>query len=143
MISSRFREWVDPFSEPGTYHLLHYSGTLKGTEISAFSVLDPQPGFSYAFSNNVALGDVNLTITAVPEPCSFLLLLLAAVPLLTTYARRIPKARSLIIPHSERNVDLSFPTRVSLNTRELGVVKAADHLGVVRWPRLIGRLSCN
>ena len=49
---------TNPFDAPGTYHLLGYSGALRGAGISALAVLDPQPGFTYAFSNNLALDEV-------------------------------------------------------------------------------------
>ncbi len=75
---------LNPFDTPGTYHMFGYAGTLLGpSEISAagpnpvlnstLSVLNPQPGFTYAFSNNTGLSDVDLTITAVPEPSSWAL----------------------------------------------------------------------
>ncbi len=76
-----------PFDTPGTYHLMGYAGTLQGTGIPALSVLNPQAGFIYTFSNNVGLSDVDLTITATPEPAS---LALAAMGLagLALFARR-------------------------------------------------------
>jgi hypothetical protein len=63
-----------PFSAVGTYHLLDYVGTLQGAGPSSLSVLDPQPGLSYSFSNNTTLHDIDLTIAVAPEPSSLLLL---------------------------------------------------------------------
>lgn len=63
-----------PFSALGTYHLLNYVGTLQGTGPSSLAVLDPQPGFRYAFSNNTTLHDIDLTIAVAPEPSSLTML---------------------------------------------------------------------
>ena len=52
-----------PFDTPGTYHLFGYAGTLQGPPgiaaagpnaalNAALSVLNPQPGYAYKFSNN-------------------------------------------------------------------------------------------
>ena len=58
------------FDVPGTYHLFGYSGNLEGTGPASLSVLNPVSGMSYAFSDNPILHDVDLTISAVPEPSS-------------------------------------------------------------------------
>lgn len=65
-----------PFNSPGIYHLIHYAGSIQGTNaVASLLVLDPQPGFRYAFSNNLTLSDVDLTITSVPEPSSLALIM--------------------------------------------------------------------
>ena len=79
----------NPFSTVGTYHLLGYAGTLQGTGIGAFSVLDPQPGLAYTFSNNLAAHDVDLKIAPVPEPSGMALATLAGFALVgAAFARR-------------------------------------------------------
>ena len=50
-----------PYSEPGTYTLFTYAGTLGGST-SQLSVGNPQSGASYAFSNDTANARVLLTI---------------------------------------------------------------------------------
>jgi autotransporter-associated beta strand protein len=63
-----------PFDIPGTYHLIHYAGTIQGANgVASLLVLDPQPGFTYSFSSNLSLSDVDLTITPVPEPSGVIL----------------------------------------------------------------------
>ncbi len=77
-----------PFETPGTYHVLGYAGTLQGTGIAALAILNPQPGFTYSFSNNVGLSDVDLTIAAVPEPASVVLAAVGALALGLVVRRR-------------------------------------------------------
>ena len=90
---------LTPFETPGTYHLFGYAGALQGPGgISAsganavlnstLSVLNPQPGFMYTFSNNTGLNDVDLTITPVPEPAGLLLAALGAFGLGAVLRRR-------------------------------------------------------
>ncbi|MCB1130817.1 MAG: autotransporter-associated beta strand repeat-containing protein, partial [Verrucomicrobiae bacterium] len=51
---------TSPFSTPGTYNLISYSGSIGGAGVSALSVSNQQPGFSYTFA---ATGtEVTLTI---------------------------------------------------------------------------------
>ena len=50
-----------PFSEPGTYTLFSYAGTLGG-DAALLSVGNPQAGASYAFSNDTANARVLLQI---------------------------------------------------------------------------------
>ena len=50
-----------PFAEPGTYTLFTYAGTLGG-DTALLSVGNPQPGASYAFSNDTANARVLLSI---------------------------------------------------------------------------------
>lgn len=49
------------FSEPGTYPLFTYTGSLGG-DVALLSVGNPQSGASYAFSNDVANSRVTLTV---------------------------------------------------------------------------------
>ncbi len=49
-----------PFTTPGTYTLITYSGTLNGAGASALSVANPQAGFGYTFNNTGSA--VTLTI---------------------------------------------------------------------------------
>jgi autotransporter-associated beta strand protein len=49
-----------PFSTPGTYTLISYTGVIGGTGVSALSVANPQPGFTYVFGESG--GWVTLTI---------------------------------------------------------------------------------
>ncbi len=79
----------NPFSTVGTYHLLGYAGTLQGTGIGALSVLDPQPGLAYTFSNNLAAHEIDLKIASVPEPSGMALATLAGFALVgAAFARR-------------------------------------------------------
>ncbi|MCP5546728.1 MAG: autotransporter-associated beta strand repeat-containing protein [Akkermansiaceae bacterium] len=51
---------VSPFATPGTYNLISYSGSIGGAGVSALSVSNQQPGYSYTFA---ATGtEVTLTI---------------------------------------------------------------------------------
>ena len=52
-----------PFTVAGTYNLIQYSGGINGTGISAFSVGNPQTGYTYAFGSSG--GYVTLTIGVV------------------------------------------------------------------------------
>lgn len=49
-----------PFTTPGTYNLIGYSGSIGGAGVSALTVANPQPGFSYNFGTTG--GFVTLTI---------------------------------------------------------------------------------
>jgi autotransporter-associated beta strand protein len=40
----------NPFSTPGTYNLISYSGSILGTGEAALTVANPQPGFGYSFA---------------------------------------------------------------------------------------------
>jgi len=70
-----------PFDTVGTYHLIGYAGNLEGTGTSSLSALDPQGGLKYNFTNDVALHDIDLSITAVPEPSSLILLAIGGLAL--------------------------------------------------------------
>lgn len=41
-----------PFSTPGTYNLMQFSGAVQGTGPGALSVLNPQAGYAYTFGTN-------------------------------------------------------------------------------------------
>ena len=58
-----------PFAEPGTYTLFTYSGTLGGSA-SMLGVGNPQPGVTYAFSNDTANARVRLTVTGTSGDAS-------------------------------------------------------------------------
>jgi fibronectin-binding autotransporter adhesin len=78
-----------PFDIPGTYHLIHYVGSIQGSKgVASLLVLDPQPGFSYSFSNSLSLSDVDLTITPVPEPTCLILAMGGILFTLTRFRRR-------------------------------------------------------
>jgi autotransporter-associated beta strand protein len=63
------------FDTPGTYDLIGYAASITGEGIPALYVGNPQAGFSYVFGTDAAhSNDVDLTIAAVPEPASLLLL---------------------------------------------------------------------
>jgi autotransporter-associated beta strand protein len=81
-----------PFQTPGTYHLLNYSGAVQGTGVSSLSVLDPEPGRAYLFSNNASLHDIDLTISVVPVPEPPGLLLFACGGMLLEMIRRRGRA---------------------------------------------------
>lgn len=49
-----------PFTTPGTYNLISYSGSIGGAGVPALSVANQQPGFSYTFGTSG--GFVTLTI---------------------------------------------------------------------------------
>ncbi len=48
------------FAGPGTYQLFQYSGAIGGAGVSALSVANPQPGYTYSFGSSG--GFVTLTI---------------------------------------------------------------------------------
>jgi fibronectin-binding autotransporter adhesin len=79
---------TSPYNTPGTYHLMHYVGALQGNGTAALSVLNPQARTTYAFSNNTSLSDVDLTITAVPEPSSLIMLAFGVLVLSGVAPRR-------------------------------------------------------
>jgi fibronectin-binding autotransporter adhesin len=80
-----------PFAAAGTYHVLHYNGAIQGIGIPTLSVRDPQPGFDYQFSNNLALHDIDLKITAVPEPSTLILSMGGILMLAMSLRRRSPR----------------------------------------------------
>lgn len=82
------------FTTLGTYHLLGYVGSFQGAGPTSLSVLNPQSGLTYTFSNNTALRDIDLTIGAVPEPPTIVLVSLGIATACTVIVgrqRRRPK----------------------------------------------------
>ncbi len=55
-----------PWTTPGTYNLISYSGAIGGLGVAALDVLNPQPGLRYRFSESG--GWVVVTVTAVATP---------------------------------------------------------------------------
>lgn len=43
---------TSPYSTPGTYNLVQFSGVIQGTGPSSLSVLNPQAGYAYTFGTN-------------------------------------------------------------------------------------------
>jgi autotransporter-associated beta strand protein len=82
-----------PFDTPGTYHLMRYVGALQGNGTAALSVLNPQAGMNYVFSNNTSISDVDLTITAVPEPSSLILLAIGGLAMGSLTVKRRTRKR--------------------------------------------------
>jgi hypothetical protein len=53
---------TNPWATLGTYNLYSFSGTIQGTGLSAFSVLNPAPGFDYTFVTSANF--VTLTVAS-------------------------------------------------------------------------------
>ena len=85
-----------PFDTPGTYDLISYTGSIGGSGgISALSVVNPQAGFSYTFGLDAShANDVDLTIAAVPEPGSLVLLAAGGLVLAAWMAGRRAVAKA-------------------------------------------------
>ena len=88
------------WTNPGTYNLLQYSGTLGGSGIAGLSVLNPQSGLQYSFGNTGSF--VTLTITsprrhsplglALPAEAGILLVIgAAAFPMARMQSRHLAR----------------------------------------------------
>ncbi len=124
----------NPFSTVGTYHLLGYSGTLQGTGIGALSVLDPQPGLLYTFSNNLAGHEIDLRIAPVPEPSG---LALAALAGLAFGGLTLARERVRIVVRSVRIGRLQTASRWHI------VGRAGRTLAVFLAALAVTLMSCN
>ena len=75
----------------GLYDLIGYSGTLNGL-LSSLTVANAQSGFSYTFQNDAADGLIQLNIQAVPEPGTWMMLVLGLGALvMVARLRRSPR----------------------------------------------------
>ena len=81
---------TNAFAQTGTYNLIGYSGTLNGS-IANLSVANPNSGYYYVFVNDSADGLIQLAIATVPEPSTwiFLMIGLLSMAILTRRHRRM------------------------------------------------------
>lgn len=74
------------FDAVGIYNLFSYTGTLNGS-LSNLSVLNEVSGYTYTFINDTADGLIQLDISAVPEPSTWMMLILGGGVLMMVVRR--------------------------------------------------------
>ena len=107
----------DPFDTPGTYQLIEYTGAIQGNGVSGLSIADPQSGVNYSFSVDSELSDIDLTITAVPEPSGVALIAACMISLAFAFGRALANDFR----------GLAFAARI----RRAVVIPCQDHVALV------------
>ena len=84
---------TNAFGAAGIYNLIGYTGAVTGFAPAEFTVANIIAGDTYSFSNDTTDGLIQLTVTAVPEPSTWVLAGLMALTCGCQLYRRSRQAR--------------------------------------------------